>query len=146
MQRLDGGDALQVSVVAGMIVWPGNGAGFPIVGAPSTRIGLAIFWIVKKVCRPDPVDPPKPLSHVLVVAGRQQPTALGVKAVDGITVAPRESAATVDAEDPQLVEVRPADFGQDGVVAPVRLEISGSDSDEVWNIGGDAVGARSGSG
>src|SRR5215831_8542774 len=38
MQRLDGGDALQVSVAAGMVVRPGNGAGFAIVGGLPTRI------------------------------------------------------------------------------------------------------------
>ena len=69
MQRLDGVDALQVSVAAGMIVRPGNGAGFSIIAAASIRIGLAVFWIVKKVRRADPGDPPKPKSHVLMVAG-----------------------------------------------------------------------------
>src|SRR5262249_44719405 len=60
MQRLDGGDGLQVSVVAGMVVRPGHGVGFPIVRALSTRIGFAAFWIVKKVRRADALNASKP--------------------------------------------------------------------------------------
>src|SRR5260370_1252734 len=126
MRGLDRDDALEIAVTAGMVVGPGNLAGLAIVGTQATRVRLAVFSLVKKMGGTHSLDAPKPHSHVLMIARRQQPAAFLVKAIDGGAVSPREARPAIDAEEPQLVEPGPADLRQEGIVAlPIRL-------DELW--------------
>src|SRR5262245_29786439 len=97
-----------------MIVRPRNVSRRRIVR--DTTFGY--LWILRvKVMRgPDHAELADGATEILMIASRQDPTAARVKSIDPNTVAVTETAAGVDGEEPQLVEVGGVQGGENRVI------------------------------
>jgi len=98
-------DPLIFAVRAGMIVRPGYGIGLWIVASSAFRVGFRVAR-VKLVRRTHPLQCAQARPDILMISGGEQTPALPLETVDPPGVRRAEAVATVDRNQPELVETR----------------------------------------
>ena len=119
MRRLDQRDPMEIAVVSGVVVGPGDRRCPPVVRREAGRIRLGILRLeVVRVA--DAAERTQRDAHVLVIPRGQDAPAALAESGDSQAVGGREPVPGVQGEEPQLVERRAIQRGEHRVV-PARI-------------------------
>src|SRR5215470_4924572 len=105
VERLHGLDPLKITVLAGVIVRPGNCGSAAVVGRAALEVGLGILRL-EEMGAPDSVEVAERGTHILMIARSENAAASPPKTGDSGTVCRSQAVAHVQCEKPKLIERR----------------------------------------